>query len=82
MKMMIINPLERFFGIKGQVALDINLGPGYNTLLLRLIPRDLYRKFPLESSTHYLAFYPIVLYCQTTTLMPVCQVGRQFVPFS
>ena len=30
------------FGIKGHVALDINPGQGYNTLVLRLIPGDLY----------------------------------------
>ena len=30
-----------FFGIKGHEALDRNQGPGYNTLLLRLIPGDL-----------------------------------------
>ena len=36
-----INPFECFFGIEGHIALDINLGQGYNPLLLRLIPGDL-----------------------------------------
>ena len=31
--------------IEGYVALDRNMGPGYNTLLLRLIPRDLISAF-------------------------------------
>ena len=35
-----INPLYCFFGSKGHVALDRNPGPGYNTLLLWLIPGD------------------------------------------
>ena len=30
-----------FFGSEGHVALDRNPGPGYDTLLLRLIPGDL-----------------------------------------
>ena len=29
------------FGIEGHVAIDRNPGPGYNTLLLQLIPRNL-----------------------------------------
>ena len=41
-----INQLQYFFGVKGQVALDWNPGPGYITLLLRLIPRDLYSVCP------------------------------------
>ena len=40
--LMFINPFECFFGIEGNVALDRNLRPGYNTLHLRLIPGDLY----------------------------------------
>ena len=44
-----INPLLYFFHIKGQAALDRNPVPGYKTyytLLLRLIPRDLYSACP------------------------------------
>ena len=41
-----INPLECFFGSEGHVALDRNPGPGYNTLLLRLIPGDLLSACP------------------------------------
>ena len=40
-------------GIGGRVALDRNQGPGYNTLLLRLIPGDLLSAWPIDSSTHY-----------------------------
>ena len=36
-----------FFCIKGHVALDRNLGPRYDTLLLRLIPGDLQSACPL-----------------------------------
>ena len=36
-----IFPLECFFGIEVHVALDWNPGPGYNILLLRLIPGDI-----------------------------------------
>ena len=41
-----INPLYCFFGSEGHVALDRNLGPVYDTLLLRLIPGDLLRACP------------------------------------
>ena len=41
-----INPLESFFYIEGHVAQDKNPGPGYNTLLLRLIPGDLLSACP------------------------------------
>ena len=40
------NPLECFFGSEGHVALDRNPGPGYDTLLLRMIPGDLLSAFP------------------------------------
>ena len=36
----------RLFGSKGHVALDRNPGPGYDTLLLRMIPGDLLSAFP------------------------------------
>ena len=43
----LINPLYWFFGSEGHVALDYrNLGPGFNTLLLRLIPGDLLSACP------------------------------------
>ena len=35
-----------FFGSEGHVALDRNPGPGYDTLLLRLIPGDLLSACP------------------------------------
>ena len=35
-----------FFGSEGHVALDRNLGPGYDTLLLQMIPGDLLSAFP------------------------------------
>ena len=40
------NPLQCFIGSDGHVALDRNPGPGYHTLLLRMIPRDLLSAFP------------------------------------
>ena len=40
------NPLYCFFGSEGHVALDRNPGPGYDTLLLRMIPGDLLSAFP------------------------------------
>ena len=40
------NPLKCFFGSEGHVALDRNPGPGYDTLLLRMIPGDLLSAFP------------------------------------
>ena len=39
-------PLECFFGSEGHVTLDRNPGPGYDTLLLRMIPGDLLSVFP------------------------------------
>ena len=40
---LLINPLECvFFSLEGCETLDREPGPGYNSLLLRLIPRDLY----------------------------------------
>ena len=35
-----------FFGSECHIALDRNRGPGYNTLLLRLIPGDLLSAYP------------------------------------
>ena len=40
------NPLWCFFSNEGHVALDRNLGPGYDTLLLRMIPGDLLSACP------------------------------------
>ena len=40
------NLLKCFFGSEGHVALDRNLGPRYDTLLLRMIPGDLLSAFP------------------------------------
>ena len=45
-----INPLECFFGSEGHVALDRNLGPGYDTLLLRMIPGDLLSACPTHTT--------------------------------
>ena len=42
----LINPLYCFFGSEGHEALDRNPGPGYDTLLLRLIPGDLLSECP------------------------------------
>ena len=40
------NPLPCFFGSEGHVALDRNPGPGYDTLLFRMILGDLLSVFP------------------------------------
>ena len=49
---MMINPLYCFFGSEGHVALGRDPGPGYNTLLLQLIPGDLLSAYvPIDSST-------------------------------
>ena len=40
------NPLLCFFSSEGHVVLDRNPGPGYDTLLLRMIPGDLLSAFP------------------------------------
>ena len=40
------NLLKCFCGSEGHVALDRNPGPGYDTLLLRLIPGDLLSACP------------------------------------
>ena len=40
------NPLQCFFGSEGHVALERNLGPVYDTLLLQMIPGDLLSAFP------------------------------------
>ena len=69
------------FVIEGEVALDRNLGPGHNNLLLRLIPGEIY------SAYHHKLFHtpPGLLHSWVAlpnpTLMPVCQAGRDFVPF-
>ena len=45
-KKLMINPLERSICIEGHVALNINPGPGYDTLLLQMIPGDPLSAFP------------------------------------
>ena len=64
-KPLLINPLECFFDSEGHVALDRNLGPGYNTLLLRIIPGDLFSACP-HRIPH--TSRPVGLHCQTPTL--------------
>ena len=49
----LIDLLMCLFGIEGHVALDRNPGPGYNTLLLWLIPGDLLSACPHRHFTHY-----------------------------
>ena len=46
----------RYTSHSGDVALEKNSEPGYNTLLLRLIPGDFYVHVPIDISTHYPAF--------------------------
>ena len=47
--MFLVNPLECFFSIEGRAALDSYPGPGYNALLLRIIP-----------GYHYSAYSPVL----------------------
>ena len=42
----LFNLLECFFGSEGHVALDRTPGPGYNTLLLPMIPGDVLSACP------------------------------------
>ena len=42
----LINPIRFFFGSEGRVTLDRNPGPGYYTILLRLIQGDLLSACP------------------------------------
>ena len=66
----LINPWNCFFGIEGHVALDRNPGPGYDTLLLRLISGYIFSAFPHGQFQTSSAF-------QTHA----CQAGMQFLPF-
>ena len=71
-----------FFDSEGHVALDRNPGTGYDTLLLRMIPRDLLSDIPIDSSTHYPAFWTVGLHCQTPHCVPcreaVCTIFMMF----
>ena len=78
--MIIINPLNCFFGIEGHVTLDRNHEPGYNTLLLRLILGDHLSVYP-HRQFHTLPGLLDRLHCQTPNLMHAYQAGKQFVPF-
>ena len=81
-----INPLECFFGSKGQVALDENLGPGYNILLMGLIP-DLYcssrahRRFHILPCLLHSGYKKLYTHYKTSILMAACQTWRQLAPF-
>ena len=63
--MNMINPLKCYFGIEGHVALDRNPGPGYNILLLQLIPGDFNKACP-NKQFHTLP--NLGLHCRTPTL--------------
>ena len=71
------NPLKCFFGSEGHVALDRNPGPGYDTLLLRLIPGDLLSAF------HHRQFHTLPGLLDSWAALPNSNphAGRQFVPF-
>ena len=75
----LIHPLECFICIEVHAVLDRNPGPRYNTLHLQLIPGDLYS--PHRAAPHTTQSFTFGLHCQIPTLIPVCQVGRQFVLF-
>ena len=57
---MYIHTQTVLFGIKGDVTLNRNPGPEYNTLLVRLILGDLYSSCP---NIHYPAFCIVGLLC-------------------
>ena len=61
--MIMINPLEYIFGIEGQVEQDRNMGPGYNTLLLWLVPGDLYSACPQRQFHKLPDFFDTQLGC-------------------
>ena len=73
------NPLLCFFDIEGHVALDRNPGPGYNTLLLRLITG--YMSPSTVPYTIGILGSRAALSNSYVTLTHACQAGRQFVPF-
>ena len=58
-----------------------NPGPGYNTLLLRLILGNSIVDAPVDSFTHYSAFFTFRLYCQTPTVVGACQAEMHCVIF-
>ena len=66
--------ISLFSGIEGHAAPNINPGPGYNTLLLRLNPGDLYVRVPINCSIHYSVLFTVRLHCQTPTLMRACHL--------
>ena len=77
------NPLWCFFGSEGHVALERNPGPGYDTLLLRMIPGDLLSAFPHRQ------FHTLPGLLDSWAALPNSNpikrmhayAGRQFVPF-
>ena len=62
--MILINPLDCFFGIKGHAALDTNHGLGYNTIILRLIPRV------LSGACHHRQFHTLPGLLQSHAALP------------
>ena len=65
------NQLQCFFGCEGHVALDRNPGPGYDTLLLGMIPGDLLSAFPHRQ---YVCMYVCMHACMHAC-MHVCMYG-------
>ena len=72
---------ESFFGIESHVALDRNLGPGYNTLLLQLNPGEINCACPHgQFHTQFLpALNTVGLHCQTLTPDNACIPCRKAV---
>ena len=74
----LIDWLECFFVIECHVALDRYSGPWYDTLLLRF-QTTFKVHVPIDSFTHYPAFYTVGLHSQTPTRTPASQeVGSLF----
>ena len=73
--------MQCFLGIESYVALDRNPGPGYDTLLLILIPGGLLNACPHVQFHILPGFLDSQAALSTPTLTHACQAGRQSVPF-
>ena len=77
---LIDNPSECFYGIEGHEALDINQGPGYDTLLLQLISGDLQIACPKRQFHTVPDFLDSRAVLSKSNLMHECHARKRFVP--
>ena len=61
------------------VALDINPGPGFDTLLLQLILGYIYSAYPHRQFHTLPGLLNSRLRCKIPTLKHGCQAGRQYI---